>query len=309
MILNYVCAEFITCTLAFIILSPTCTHTSVMRYIIWYTVPVASPTNLTAVQEGLTSIRVSWSPPTPLGDTTGYRIYYSDSGSSDSVDVSGGSTDNYTLTGLMMGATYTISIEATNIPSGRVETMITLCKFQRLNESIIFFTVVDTIYNYDYVATGMTFSLNGNSIPTDGSGRVRVTAINDNDEDALICRSGKAISSIGNWYLHPTEMSTDDGDRIVSGVNGVPDPRGWRRNRAIDSERHRLVRLRRATDTAEEGVFTCHIPGDFGTPVSVGIYYPSKSYMYTQSPVRVTCTQAISNQSLYTLPHSGSIPQ
>ena len=72
--------------------------------------PVASaPTNLMAVQEGLTSIRVSWSPPTPLGDTTGYRIYYS-GGSSGSVNVSDGSTDNYLLTGLQNGDIYTISI-------------------------------------------------------------------------------------------------------------------------------------------------------------------------------------------------------
>ena len=69
-------------------------------------------------------------------------------------------------------------------------------------------------------------------------------------------------------------MSTDSGDRI-NPVNGVPD-RGWKRNRANDSEGHRLVRLRRNASTAEEGVFTCDIPGDFGTPVSVGIYYPSK---------------------------------
>ena len=72
--------------------------------------PVASaPTNLMAVQEGPTSIQVSWSPPTPLGDTIGYRIYYS-GGSSGSVNVSDGSTDNYLLTGLQNGDTYTISI-------------------------------------------------------------------------------------------------------------------------------------------------------------------------------------------------------
>ena len=91
--------------------------------------PVASaPTNLMAVQEGLTSIRVSWSPPTPLGDTTGYRIYYSDSDSSDSVDVSGGSTDNYLLTGLLMESTYTISIVATSqhLPSDTVDDQVTL---------------------------------------------------------------------------------------------------------------------------------------------------------------------------------------
>ena len=52
---------------------------------------------------------MSWSPPTPLGDTTGYRIYYS-SGSSGSADVSDGSTDNYLLTGLQNGESYDIFI-------------------------------------------------------------------------------------------------------------------------------------------------------------------------------------------------------
>ena len=81
-----------------------------------------------AVQEGLTSIRVSWSPPTPLGDTTGYRIYYNDSDSSDSVDVSGGSTDNYLLTGLQNGDSYTISIVAKSqyLPSESVTLDISL---------------------------------------------------------------------------------------------------------------------------------------------------------------------------------------
>ena len=144
----------------------------------------------------------------------------------------------------------------------------------------------------------MTFSLNGNSIPNDGSGRVRVTDIGDNDEDALICRSGKAVSDGGQWYLHPTEMSTDDdGDRIGSG--GVPD-RGWHRNRATDSEGHRLVRLKRATDTAEEGVFTCDIPGEFGTPVTVGIYYPCEhNYQYDSGlswNVKITRLHAVPEQ-------------
>ena len=77
-----------------------------------------------AVQEGPTSIRVSWSPPTPLGDTAGYRIYYS-GGSSGSVDVSDGSTDNYLLTGLQNGESYDISIVATSqhLPSESVTVM------------------------------------------------------------------------------------------------------------------------------------------------------------------------------------------
>ena len=119
----------------------------------------------------------------------------------------------------------------------------------------------------------MTFSLTGyDSIPTDGNGCVLITDIGDSNDNALICRSRIPISSGGDWYLHPTEMSTDDSDRI-NPVNGVPD-RGWSRNRATDSEGRRLVRLRRISATVEEGVFTCGIPGDFGTFVS--IYYPSE---------------------------------
>ena len=62
-----------------------------------------------------TSIRVTWTPPSPLGDITGYRISYTTGGGvSDSVDVSGGSTDNYTLTGLGSGEVYDISIVGTS---------------------------------------------------------------------------------------------------------------------------------------------------------------------------------------------------
>ena len=78
-----------------------------------------------AVQEGPTSIRVSWSPPSPLGDTTGYRIYYNSDSDSDSGSkkVSGGSTNNSVLTGLQNGVSYTISIVGTSqhFPSDEVE--------------------------------------------------------------------------------------------------------------------------------------------------------------------------------------------
>ena len=72
----------------------------------------SAPTDLTAVQEGPTSIRVSW---IPSSNATGYRIdYTSTDGSSDSVTVSGGSTDSYLLTGLQNGDTYITSIVATS---------------------------------------------------------------------------------------------------------------------------------------------------------------------------------------------------
>ena len=135
------------------------------------------------------------------------------------------------------------------------------------------------------VHAGVTFSLTGyDSIPTDGSGRVLITDIVNNNEDALICRSERDTftSTAGNWYLHPTEMSTDggdpdddddNGDRIVGYGYGAG---GWYRNRGLNSG-HRLVRLRRIYDTPKEGVLTCDIPGDVNTPRSVGIYYASES--------------------------------
>ena len=63
----------------------------------------------------------------------------------------------------------------------------------------------------------MTFSLGDESISIDDTGCVLITDINPNgdyNEDALICTSERSISSLGDWYLHPTEMSTDDDNRI-----------------------------------------------------------------------------------------------
>ena len=128
---------------------------------------------------------------------------------------------------------------------------------------------------------GTALSLRGDSIPTDGSGRIVITDINpdgnpDNLEDALICQSELlALSSRSDWFLHPTQQTTDMSVRIQD-----TDSRGWRRNRDLIDGRG-LVRLRRDDYTAYEyraleGVFTCDIPGDTNIPVHVGIYYPSE---------------------------------
>ena len=89
-----------------------------MKRFTFYFPPGASPpSGAMAVQDGATSIRVTWTPPSPLGDTTGYRISYTGGGgSSDSVDVDGGNTNSHTLMGLTNGDTYTISIMGTASP-------------------------------------------------------------------------------------------------------------------------------------------------------------------------------------------------
>ena len=74
----------------------------------------SAPSNLMfEVRSDGTSVLLTWTPPSPLGDTTGYRIDYS-GGSSGSEDVSGGSTNSYTLMDLTSGATYTITIVGTS---------------------------------------------------------------------------------------------------------------------------------------------------------------------------------------------------
>ena len=133
----------------------------------------------------------------------------------------------------------------------------------------------------------MTLSLRGDSIPTDGSGRIVITDINPdgvNNVDALICLSELSLSVNGEWYLHPTQQTTENSDRVQS-----MDSRGWIRNRDTftigPTETGRLVRLRRVDSIAIggialEGVFTCNIDGDTNTPVFVGIYYPSELHVH-----------------------------
>ena len=103
----------------------TTNHCTFHKYNSMFSTPIflvaSPPSDVTAVQDGPTSIRVSWTPPSPLGLTTGYRISYTGGGS---VDVDGGNTNSHTLTGLINGQTYTIFIVGTPsfavIPSVRV---------------------------------------------------------------------------------------------------------------------------------------------------------------------------------------------
>ena len=66
---------------------------------------------MTAVQDGPTSIRVSW---TQSSNGTGYMIHYTSVSDSGSETFSNGSTETHTLTGLVNGETYTISVAATS---------------------------------------------------------------------------------------------------------------------------------------------------------------------------------------------------
>ena len=122
---------------------------------------------------------------------------------------------------------------------------------------------------------GLEFILNNISIPTDGSGRILVTDINSSESEALICQSSSVGDGLGDWYLDREDENATD--RIYG-----PNYRGWTRKRAtIDG--YRIVSLKRVSDTAVEGRFTCRIPGDSDSPRGLLILYPSESDMKKES--------------------------
>ena len=133
--------------------------------------------------------------------------------------------------------------------------------------------------------SGLEFLLNNISIPTDGSGRIIVTAIvksadNSTDPEALICQS-RSEGGVGDWYLDLEDKnatSIADAHRIHGN-----EYRGWTRNRNTMREGYRVVRLKRVSDTAMEGRFTCKIPGDSDSPRGLLILYPSE-FVGSSSP-------------------------
>ena len=71
---------------------------------------VGDPTLTSLEQIALTTVRVTWSPPSGEATVTGYIVHYR-MGGMKTVSSSSTSTD---ITGLTNGATYTISVEATS---------------------------------------------------------------------------------------------------------------------------------------------------------------------------------------------------
>ena len=118
-----------------------------------------------------------------------------------------------------------------------------------------------------FISTGVILILKGESIPTDGSGRILITDINTNgagNHEALVCQSEPNEDyGHGNWSFDNVKIGS------ISGVQG------W------ETEKFRgqgilQVRLVRISYAAEEGVFACHLDETREPATFVGIYYPSE---------------------------------
>ena len=73
------------------------------------------PSNVTVSQNGVNSVQVSWTPPSGEPTVTGYIIYYQQQdGEHNGSEMAGATTTTATITGLMTGATYSITMVATS---------------------------------------------------------------------------------------------------------------------------------------------------------------------------------------------------
>ena len=165
---------------------------------------------MTAVRDGPTSIRVSWTPPSPLEDTStsGYRIYYTRAGgSSDSEDIDGGNTNTHTLMGLTNGETYTISIV------GRSSTSSTVLPSPPLSAE----DVALGIANQYEIITIMLLSLSVPSAPVlDGPPIVTATTIRITGSVP-----GSVVTRFEvEWQRHTSVGCSNVNERTIS-VNGA----------------------------------------------------------------------------------------
>ena len=73
------------------------------------------PSGVMVSQNGLDSVQVSWTPPSGEPTVTGYIIYYQQQdGGQNGTEMAGATATTATITGLMTGAVYSITMVATS---------------------------------------------------------------------------------------------------------------------------------------------------------------------------------------------------
>ena len=123
----------------------------------------------------------------------------------------------------------------------------------------------------------MTFSLRDESISTSGNVMLNITDIGSSKANALACQSEKpsrVVSIYPNWYIDPngTEPVQNENTRLRKETF---EEFGWDRERTNNNNSDpRVIYLRRQSQTALEGYFTCHIGRDNNTHKGLLILYP-----------------------------------
>ena len=111
-----------------------------------------------AFPDGPHSAHVSWDTPDPIGQTIGYRIYYTSSTSSGSVAVDG---VEYIVGGLANGETYTFSVSGRSRhfesePSTAINTAVSLGKYVSVSGTCVCVCVYLCVYILFQIASILT---------------------------------------------------------------------------------------------------------------------------------------------------------
>jgi hypothetical protein len=131
-------------------------------------------------------------------------------------------------------------------------------------------------------AEGVILSLNGKSFSSNATSRISITDIplGANLTTALACRSELRQENVSEWtngFLQNDgeNPNTDLDKRIRPTVDNVT-TRGWDTFRDIDENDHRVHYLRRWSNNAEEGYYTCRMHNDTNPARGLYILYPIK---------------------------------
>ena len=124
------------------------------------------PWILSAIQLNITAVQVSWSAPASGATVTGYVIYYETTGGSEQSVTVGAAATEYTLTGLMIGQMYNVSIVALSaqlpsIATNSVEVTVgqTIGLYMQLGITNVLYTVAlpNSPTNLTYSSQSPTF--------------------------------------------------------------------------------------------------------------------------------------------------------
>ena len=84
----------------------------VVTVTVFITAPNFTPTNLTVLHKNATSITISWTAVNATTDADGYVIYFEQLCTTNITAVDVGNTTQYTLSGVIPGYTYSITVRA-----------------------------------------------------------------------------------------------------------------------------------------------------------------------------------------------------
>ncbi|CAI8052760.1 Receptor-type tyrosine-protein phosphatase alpha [Geodia barretti] len=180
----------------------------------------SAPTNLMLIQTDATTIRVTWTPPSPLGNTIGYTVFYSSTGSNEAPVVREASTNEVELMNLAEGGSYSISLVARSqhLPSSTLTDTLDLVRVPRDLELSVADTTGTSITVSWTVAGGQVESYDivwGTGLSTEVSGEEESYTIEGLEEGESYTITITASNAAGSTSDDITASTTPEASSLA----------------------------------------------------------------------------------------------